>query len=174
MRRALLLAAAVLGTAGAVDVRLRPATPEVKTALEAALKALGTGDVSFRLLSDSGPKIQLGGAPAFNPDEASRTVTRAGERVIEINPKGPVSVAQTVRGELEAQLGLPPGAGAKDVRARYGGADLNADGKIDLSDFAILADSYGKAGSGLRGDLNGDGKVDGADLKIFAKFYVLP
>ncbi len=172
--RAALLGAALAGVAGAVDVRLRPATPEVKAALVQALGALSTGDVSFRLLTDSGPKIQLGGAPTFNPDEASRTVTRGGEQVIEINPKGPVSVAQAVRGEVEAQLGLPAGAAPKDVRARYGGADLNGDGKIDLSDFAVLADSYGKTGSGVRGDLNGDGKVDGADLKIFAKFYSLP
>ncbi|WP_041231707.1 hypothetical protein [Deinococcus peraridilitoris] len=166
---------ALLGTvAGAVNVQIRPGSPEVEVALRQALQELGTGDVTFTLVASAGPTFRLGGVPAFNPDVVSRSLTRGGERVVEFNPNGPLPLAQAVKLEAARVLGLPENATPQDVRARYGGADLNADGRIDLADFAILTANYGKNGSGLPGDLNGDGKVDGVDLQLFSKFYTLP
>lgn len=178
MRRAFLRALALLFAlctlAGAVDVRVRPGTPQIEAALRSALQGLGTGDVTFTLVPNAGPTFRVGSAPAFNPDVASRTLVRGNERVVEFNPRGPIPLDGAVRREVLKVLGLPENASARDVRARYGGADLNGDGRIDLADFAILTANYGRTGAGLPGDLNGDGRVDGADLQVFARFNNLP
>ncbi|WP_027481921.1 dockerin type I domain-containing protein [Deinococcus pimensis] len=171
---ALALAAACAGVAGAVDVNARPATKEVEDALRAALKTFETTGITFDLKTDSGPIFRVGTAPAFGPDVASRSLTRGADRIVELNPNSLIPLADVYRREAAKLLGLPENASAGDVRNRYGGADFNGDGKVDLTDFAILSANYGKSGAGLRGDLNRDGKVDDADLRLFANFYTLP
>ena len=57
------------------------------------------------------------------------------------------------------------------ARLRFSGADLNADGLIDLADLAILMNNLGSSG---RGDLNGDRRVDEADIRVFEQQYQLP
>ena len=174
MKRALSLLMLLSTLASAADVRVRPENAEIETAVRQALKSLESGDVTFTLVTNAGPRYRIGGAPAFNPDVASRTVTRGGEQVVEFNPAGPMPLVEAVKAELALYLGLSGADNAQAVRARYGGADLNADGKVNLLDFAILTTNYGKSGAGLQGDLNGDGKVDAADVEIFSKFYTLP
>jgi len=53
--------------------------------------------------------------------------------------------------------------------------DINNDGKVDLEDVGILAESYGTVsgtiGFNPEADLNGDGKVDYKDLAILARNY---
>lgn len=175
MRRALaLLVAALAVTAGGVDVKMRGATPEVEAALRAALKTFDTTGITFDLKTDGGPTFRVGSSIPFGPDVASRSVTRGSEQIVEINPQSPVPLADVYRREVARVLGLGSGATPEEVRARYGGADFNADGRVDLADFAILSANYGKSGAGLRGDLNRDGKVDAADVRLFSTFYPLP
>ncbi len=53
------------------------------------------------------------------------------------------------------------------LRAVLPAGDVNADGSVDYSDFAILKGHYGQGGQFLAdGDLNGDGTVDAADLAL--------
>jgi hypothetical protein len=53
--------------------------------------------------------------------------------------------------------------------------DINGDGKVNLQDLVLLADSYGSRPGDAKwnrnADLNGDGVVDLADLAILAKYY---
>lgn len=175
MRRFLPLAAALLaGLASGVDVNARPATKEVEDALRAALKSFESPGITFELRTTSGPIFRVGTSPAFGPDVASRSLTRGSDRIVEINPNGPVPLADVYRREAARLLGLPENAGVQDVRNRYGGADFNGDGQVDLADFAILSANFGRTAAGLRGDLNGDGRVNDADLQLFATFYPLP
>ena len=54
------------------------------------------------------------------------------------------------------------------------GADINRDGKVDLSDQTILNASYGKCGTNItdaRADINGDGCVNYTDMLIYAAQY---
>jgi len=44
--------------------------------------------------------------------------------------------------------------------------DLNADGKVNLTDLMILKDNFGQTGVGLPGDISGDGLVDLTDLMV--------
>ncbi|WP_370637983.1 hypothetical protein [Deinococcus sp. 14RED07] len=46
---------------------------------------------------------------------------------------------------------------------------MNGDGRIDLTDLAILMNNYGK--STTTGDLNQDRRVDDADLRLFSEQY---
>jgi hypothetical protein len=47
--------------------------------------------------------------------------------------------------------------------------DVNLDGAVNGSDFAILAGNFGKTGmSHAQGDLNGDGSVNGSDFALLA------
>lgn len=174
MRRALLAALLALGVAGATDVKLRPETPELEQAVLAVLESIKAPGVTLKLVKDAGPILRIGGKAPFNPDLVSRSVKRGDERVVEINPDAPVPREQAVRRAVLRELGLADDFTAAEVTARFGGADLNGDGKIDLSDFAILSANFGKTGSGVKGDLNGDGKVDAADVRSFAEFYTLP
>ena len=173
-RAALVLLAALATAAHAVDVRLRGATPEVETAIRTALKTFETEGITFELKTDGGPTFRLGSSVPFGPDVASRSLTRGAEQIIEINPQSPVPLAHVYRREVARVLGLTASATPQDVRARYGGADLNGDGRVDLADFAILSANYGQSRAGLRGDLNRDGKVDAEDVRIFSTFYQLP
>lgn len=54
---------------------------------------------------------------------------------------------------------------ALDVTCSIQG-DLNGDGRVDLSDIAILLSSYGCVGTACPGDINGDGIVNLSDLAI--------
>jgi len=45
-------------------------------------------------------------------------------------------------------------------------ADLNGDGKVDISDLSVLLSNFGKSGSGIKGDLNADAKVNLSDLSV--------
>lgn len=173
MRRALLLGLLLLGSAGAAGIKLRPQGDELTKAVQAAIAALSTQDVPMTLDSTGGPTITLGGvgvsAAPFNPDEISRVVVVGAERRIEMNPQGPVPLAEAVRQTLQAELKLKDWTPAA-AQQRFGGADLNGDGTIDLADLAILMANYGSA-SPSAGDLNQDRKVDDADLQIFSALY---
>ena len=176
MKRRLTLAAlllgAALGIADAAKVKLQPQGDPLTRAVEAALSAISTKELPVTLDSGSGTILTLGGAGAsaapFNPDVAARVVTVAGSRRIEFNPAGPLPLLDAVKQELARELGFKdwtPGA----ARTRLSGADLNGDGKIDLTDLALLMNNYGKAGT--VGDLNQDRKVDDADLRLFSAQY---
>ncbi|HSX14444.1 MAG TPA: right-handed parallel beta-helix repeat-containing protein [Candidatus Saccharimonadales bacterium] len=53
--------------------------------------------------------------------------------------------------------------------ARATNADINNDGKVDVSDLSILASNYGLGGKTFsQGDLNGDGYVTILDISILA------
>ena len=175
VKRTLLLASALLLTApaAAVGVKLRPQGEALTQAVRAALAELSTKDVPLTLDPASGVTLTLGGvgvsAAPFNPDVVARVVTVGGERRIEFNPNGPLPLAAAVRQELGRELGLkewtPAAAGA-----RFGGADLNADGTVDLTDLAILMENLGKEGA-VTGDLNQDRRVNDADLRVFTSLY---
>ncbi|SEI60220.1 hypothetical protein SAMN04488058_101101 [Deinococcus reticulitermitis] len=175
MRGALLLASALLlaAPAAAVGVKLRPQGEALTQAVQAALAELSTKDIPLTLDPASGTTLTLGGvgvsAAPFNPDVAARVVTVGNERRIEFNPSGPLPLADAVRQELTRELGLkewtPAAAGA-----RFGGADLNADGMVDLVDLAILMENLGKEGA-VTGDLNQDRRVNDADLRVFSSLY---
>ena len=53
---------------------------------------------------------------------------------------------------------------------QYG--DINLDGKVNISDYNILASDYGSTGAGwAMGDLNGDGVVNFADYQIMEEYF---
>lgn len=164
----LLLTLLLLGGADAASVKLRPVGAELTKAVQDALAALAGPDFPVTLDTSGGVTLTLGGAAPFNPDVAARVVGTGTERRIEFNPRGPLPLQDAVRAELSRELGLKDWTSAS-ARARLSGADLNADGKIDLTDLALLMNSYGT--SGPVGDLNQDRRVDDADLKLFSAQY---
>ncbi|WP_226342434.1 hypothetical protein [Deinococcus sp. AJ005] len=176
MKRGLTFAALLLGTAlgvaSAASVKLQPQGDALTRAVQAALSAISTKELPVTLDSSSGTILTLGGAGTsaapFNPDVAARVVTVAGSRRIEFNPAGPLPLFDAVKQELARELGFKDWT-AEAARTRLSGADLNGDGKIDLTDLAILMENYGKSSS--VGDLNQDRKVDDADLRIFSAQY---
>jgi len=180
---------ALLGAARAAEVPAL-ASGEAEKALREALKAFEGGGLSFVLRSQgvTTPLYTLstvGGGVPFNPDSGSRTLIRkTGVREIQVNAASrALPLADVWRSEAARLLGLEEPiflsgprpateADRKALKSRFfTGADLNGDGKIDLSDLGILAGNFGKVGPGLRGDLNGDGKVDAADVKLFEELY---
>lgn len=167
-RKALAVLALFVGTADAASLKLRPQGTELTRAVQAAVAALSTKELPVTLDIGGGPVLTLGGDAPFNPDVAARVVVRGGERRIEFNPQGPLPLAEAVRAELTRELGLGDWTPAA-ARTRLSGADLNGDGKIDLTDLALLMNNYGKAGT--VGDLNQDRKVDDADLRLFSAQY---
>lgn len=173
MRRRLtagLLALSLLaGAASAATIKFRPQGDDLLRLVQAAVAALNTKELPVTLDTTSGPLLTLGGAAPFNPDVAARVVVVGSERRIEFNPQGPLPLADAVRAELTRELGLSAWTPAA-ARPRLSGADLNGDGKIDLSDLALLMNSYGKTGVTV-GDLNQDRKVDDADLTLFSSQY---
>ncbi len=162
------------------QVKLRPVGAVLTKAVQDALAAISTPDFQLTLDNTSGPVLSLGGSGAsaapFNPDIAVRVVTvgvttgvtAESERRLEFNPQGPLPLVEALSLTLAAELGLKEWT-TKAARARLSGADLNADGIIDLSDLAILMENYGKS-TGI-GDFNQDRKVDDADLKLFSQQY---
>ena len=60
--------------------------------------------------------------------------------------------------------------GMKEARGRI--ADLDGDGNVSFSDYAILATDWMKKGSGLAGDINGDNVVDYNDLEILGEDWL--
>lgn len=170
---AALLLQAGLGGADAVGLKLRPQGEAMRQATLAALAALSTREVPFTLDESSGPTLTLGGvgvsAAPFNPDVSARVVVVGGERRLEFNPQGPVALADAVRRQLQEEFKLTAWT-PEAAQKRFGGADLNGDGAVDLSDLAILMENYGKA-SPQSGDLNQDRKVDDADLRLFSAQY---
>ncbi|WP_235514668.1 dockerin type I domain-containing protein [Deinococcus sp. Leaf326] len=177
MRRAArmgaLLAAALLAQAGAVGLKLRPQGEAMRQATLAALAALSTREVPFTLDDSSGPTLTLGGvgvsdAP-FNPDVSARVVVVGGERRLEFNPQGPLTLTEAVRRQLQDEFKLTAWT-PEAAQKRFGGADLNGDGAVDLADLALLMENFGKT-SPQYGDLNQDRKVDDADLRLFSAQY---
>ncbi|GAA5511547.1 hypothetical protein Dcar01_00258 [Deinococcus carri] len=168
-----LLALALLGGAQAATVKLRPQGPELTRLVQQALAAISTKETPVTLDTSSGPLLTLGGSGAtavpFSPDVVARTLSAGSERRIEFNPQGPVPLAQAVRDALAQELGLKDWTPTA-ARLRLSGADLNGDGKIDLTDLALLMNNYGKSGVTV-GDLNQDRKVDDADLRLFSTQY---
>ncbi|OLV17413.1 hypothetical protein [Deinococcus marmoris] len=167
-----LLLGAALGVASAASVKLQPQGDSLTRAVQAALSAISTKELPVTLDSSSGTILTLGGAGTsaalFNPDVAARVVTVGGARRIEFNPAGPLPLLDAVKQELARELGFKDWT-AEAARTRLSGADLNGDGRIDLTDLAILMENYGKSSS--VGDLNQDRKVDDADLRIFSAQY---
>lgn len=160
------------GQAGAADLNLRPEGDTVTRAVQQALAELSTDTLPLRLVTRSGPQITLGnsGGIPFNPDVAVRTVGRGDARRIEINPSGPLPLNEAVRQALLQELDLDEWTPAA-ARLRFSGADLNADGAVDLTDLALLMNNLGGSG---RGDLNNDRRVDDSDLQLFERQYLLP
>ena len=170
---AALLLQAGLGGADAVGLKLRPQGDAMRQATLAALAALSTREVPFTLDDSSGPTLTLGGvgvsdAP-FNPDVSARVVVVGGERRLEFNPQGPLPLTDAVRRQLQDEFKLTAWT-PEAAQKRFGGADLNGDGTIDLADLAILMENYGKT-SPQYGDLNQDRKVDDTDLRLFSAQY---
>lgn len=161
------------GTAGAVDVNLRPQGKVLTDAVKAALKQLSTKAAPVRLNNKRGTTITLGGigvtAAPFNPDVAARVVVVGNNRRIEINPKSPIPLKQTIRAELMKELKLKAWTPAEAQR-RFSSADLNGDTVVNLADLAVLMENLGKS-TGY-GDLNQDRKVDNADVRLFMAQYV--
>ncbi|PTA67479.1 hypothetical protein [Deinococcus arcticus] len=168
MKRALLLAALLLASAQAASVKLRPQGEELTRAVREALSALSTPELPVTLDASGGVILALGGAAPFNPDVAARVVTVNGERRIEFNPRGPLPLQEAIRAELARELRLTEWTPAA-ARTRLSGADLNGDGRIDLTDLALLMANHGKTTP--VGDLSGDGKVDDADVRLFGAQY---
>ena len=182
----LIAALALLGAARAAEVPAL-ATGDAEKALREALKSFEGGGLSFILRSQgvTTPLFTLGGGVPFNPDSGSRTLIRkGGVREIQVNAAGrALPLPDVWRSEAARLLGLEEpiflggprpatDADRKALKSRFfTGADLNGDGKIDLSDLGILASNYGKVSPGQRGDLNGDGKVDASDIKLFEELY---
>ncbi len=72
-----------------------------------------------------------------------------------------------------ADLGNPAMLSTDQIELEYTlYGDANLDGKVDSSDFGILADNYGDSGAVWdQGDFNYDGKVDSADFGLLALNY---
>lgn len=170
------------GGAGAVDVNLRPQGDVLTRAVQVALASLSTRDLPIALKTATGPTLTLGGvgvsAAPFNPDVIARVVVVGSERRIEFNPQGPVPLQQAVQQALAAELKLTAWTPQAAALA-FGGADLNRDGVVDLSDLAILMASYGATKASAQaanpvGDLNGDGRVNDTDVRLFGEQYAAP
>ncbi|EYB69709.1 hypothetical protein DEIPH_ctg002orf0020 [Deinococcus phoenicis] len=173
-RTGLLLAfTLLLGGAQGATVKFRPQGADLTRAVQAALAAISTKETPLTLDTSGGPVLTLGGSGAtavpFSPDVVARTLNVGGERRIEFNPQGPVPLVQAVRDALAQELGLKEWTTAA-ARVRLSGADLNGDGRIDLTDLALLMNNYGKTGVTV-GDLNQDRRVDDADLRLFSTQY---
>ena len=184
MKRLMPLLLLVLSTAQAAQfasVPLRPQGDALRQEVLAALRVLSSPDFPVTLddsAQGAGPLLLLGGqtgasAVPFNPDVASRTLNVGGVTRTEFNPQGPLPLAAAVRFEIGKLLGLSEFT-ALSARRKLSGADINGDGKVDLSDLALLMGNYGKTGSGLPGDLNRDGRVDESDVTLFSEEYKIP
>ncbi len=173
MKRSFVLFFLLLGSASAADLNLRPQGEALTRAVQQAIAEVSTPALPLRLVtSGSGVQLSLAatGSVPFNPDSVARTVGSGAARRIELNPAGPLPLQQAVRLVLAQELNLS--AWTPDAaRLRFSGADLNADGLIDLADLAILMNNLGSSG---RGDLNGDRRVDEADIRVFEQQYQLP
>lgn len=179
-RRFLLTLLCALGLAQAqttvaprfASIPLRPEAA-LMPAVQAAFAALSSP--TFPISLDTSPQaggavLALGGPVPFNPDEVARTRTVGSVKRIEFNPQGPLPLNEAVKRELGKQLGLKEWT-PQAARLKLIGIDVNSDGKIDLSDLAILMGNYGKSG---QGDLNHDGRIDESDIQIFMQEYQLP
>ncbi|AWN23429.1 hypothetical protein DKM44_09470 [Deinococcus irradiatisoli] len=158
------------------SVPLRPEGEALRREVLSALAALSASDFPVTLdesAQAAGSVLVLGGSVPFNPDESSRTLTVGGVRRTEFNPQGPVPLAEAVRAEIGSLLGLSEFT-PQAARRKLSGADINGDGKVDLSDLALLMGNYGKTGGGLPGDLNRDGRVDESDIRLFTDEYRIP
>jgi Dockerin type I domain len=184
MKRLLMLVLLSLSSAQAAkfaSVPLRPQGDALRQEVLAALRALSSPDFPVTLddsAQGAGPLLVLGGqanasAVPFNPDVASRTLSVGGVTRTEFNPQGPLPLAAAVRAEIGKVLGLSEFTPLA-ARRKLSGADVNGDGKVDLSDLALLMGNYGKSTSGLPGDLNRDGRVDESDLNLFTEEYRIP
>ncbi|THF68585.1 hypothetical protein E7T06_15925 [Deinococcus sp. Arct2-2] len=171
-QRLLLLSALLLSApASAATVKLRPQGAELTRLVQEALAAISTKDLPVTLDSSSGPILSVGSSNgvAFNPDVSARVLGSGTDQRIEFNPNGPQPLTQTLRAELTRFIGLKAWT-PEAAKLRLSGADLNGDGAIDLTDFALIMNNFGKTGS-LPGDLNADSRVDDLDLRLFGGQY---
>ena len=143
-KRLTLLVLLGLGAAQAASsfasVALRPDGAALRQEVQAALAALSSPDFPVTLddsAQGNGPVLVLGGSVPFNPDLASRTLTVSGVRRTEFNPKGPLPLREAVRTEIGSLLGLKEFTPLA-ARRKLSGADVNGDGKVDLTDLALL------------------------------------
>lgn len=172
-RLVLALLPLMLGSVQAAAIKLRPQGENLQQAVEAAMAQLSTKDVPMTLDTTGGPTLTLGGvgvsnAP-FNPDAISRVVSVNGERRIEFNPQSGVPLLDAVKQALLAELKLKEWTPVA-AQQRFGGADLNGDGAINVADLAIFMANYGSSTASM-GDLNQDRKVDDADWRLFNAQY---
>lgn len=158
-------------SASAATIKLRPQGAELTRLIEQALAAISTKELPVTLDSSSGPILSIGGSNgvAFNPDVSARVIGSGTDQRIEFNPNGPQPLTEAIRAELTRFIGLKAWT-PEAAKLRLSGADLNGDGAIDLTDFALMMNNYGKTGS-LPGDLNGDSRVDDLDLRLFGAQY---
>ena len=164
-----------LSPAEAVDVKLRPQSPQIEQLILDLLRRLSSSALPLTLDKTSGTIFVLAGAEsvAFNPDVSARTLTGSSGKRVEFNPRGPINLKDAVETEFQKELGL--GALTPEAaQMRFSGADLNGDGKIDTADLAILMGNFGRSGSNIPGDLNNDGRVDDLDVRLFSAQYKLP
>lgn len=156
----------------AISVKLRPQGQELTKIVRELLAELSTKEVPISLERSSGPTLTLGGvgvsAAKFNPDLSARTVVIDGQRRLEFNKNGPIPLKQAVKYVLQRELGLKSW-NSDNASLRFSGADINGDGKIDLSDLAVIMENLGK--NTTTGDLNQDRKVNDLDLQIFKLQY---
>lgn len=110
---------------------------------------LGGTPVSFSVTEGNGA-LTMANATADSTGRAATTLTLGSER-------GAIKVTAAVSG-LDAVL---------FTAIAEVSPDLNDDGKVDFSDFALLAKAFGTDDPGC--DLDGSGTVDFADLLIFAE-----
>ena len=55
--------------------------------------------------------------------------------------------------------------------ATYYPGDLNKDGKVDIADYNLLKENFGKTGSGIVGDIDNNGKVNIFDYNILVENF---
>lgn len=147
-------------------------TPVLPTAqTDAASHGQITGIVQYALAADhAGISVRLtlpdgstrdtatDAAGAFQFDQVS-----AGSYTLEARAVSSLAIATTFTLEAGQTFALPP--------AILPGGDVNADGRIDLADAAMIAANFNGPASVIQTDLNRDGWVDISDLALVGAQY---
>lgn len=146
-----------------------PVPPTAQT--DAASHGQITGVVQYALAADhAGISVRLtlpdgstrdavtDAAGAFQFDQVS-----AGSYTLEARAVSSLAIATTFTLEAGQTFALPP--------AILPGGDVNADGRIDLADAAMIAANFNGPASVIQTDLNRDGWVDISDLALVGAQY---
>lgn len=113
----------------------------------------GNEEKTFFAIADADGRYQLSIDTASLPKAAYLVQARASLGTDESALSRSVTVEVGDVTELDASLSVPVG-------------DVNADGRVNLVDFSILAYWYKRPNSPLTADMNRDGKVDLVDVSI--------